>query len=93
MGVNFEHLRYNLKSLFFLFFTFKQYMDDVSSQLECLSHNEQVMQEKLKILNEEINELCEANKQFSKQHMEKHRQRLSEILMKSVSPFWFVITK
>ncbi|XP_073821585.1 yuri gagarin [Musca autumnalis] len=63
-----------------------RYLDDVSSQFECLSQTEHMVEEKVKTLNDEIDELFQLHKKDEMQRKEKeskHRQRITEILKKS----------
>uniref|UniRef100_A0A1A9WMD1 Uncharacterized protein n=1 Tax=Glossina brevipalpis TaxID=37001 RepID=A0A1A9WMD1_9MUSC len=55
------------------------------TQLDSLSRSENVEQKKLKILEDELNEFLEINKECNKQKLETYRKRLSEIFHKSES--------
>ncbi|KAM7353730.1 yuri gagarin isoform 2-T4 [Cochliomyia hominivorax] len=56
--------------------------DDYASQFDSLSQSEIEEKQKLKILEEEIQEFFEMNKELDKQKMENQRKRLMEIIQK-----------
>ncbi|XP_046809630.1 paramyosin isoform X1 [Lucilia cuprina] len=62
-----------------------RFPDDNGSQFDSLSYTEFEEQQKLKVLEEEMNEFFEMNKELNKQKMENQRKRLMDIFQKSES--------
>lgn len=73
-------------SIIFLFLILTQnenvcfkFQDENVSQFDSLSHNELEEQQKIKVLEEELNEFFEISREWNKQKMDSQRKRLMDI--------------